>query len=212
MSGEGDTKSQHAHAGAARKRRKELDTGSMLERGFSAGQLNPTRYSKGMPQSSAPCVLCVYASSAETEKAGSACTTLGEIEQRGVFDAIYKLWSTHVASTELVVLAEQCMAMVQELRLERGAEVDEVLEALDSQMIYTHMLHHQSCRASRIARLRQAFYNTSELERVAAQSLYIKEKDRLLPHAGAVDIHRRAITSLLSISAALTREEGGQTR
>jgi hypothetical protein len=107
-----------------------------------------------MPQSSAPCVLCVYANSSETEKAGSACT-LGDLEQRSVFDAIYKLWSTHVVSTELIVLAEQCMAMVQELRLERGVEVDKVLEALDSQMIYTHMLHHQSCRSSRIARLLQ---------------------------------------------------------
>jgi hypothetical protein len=211
MSGDDGEKSQQAHAACAARKRKEIDSGSMLERGFSVGQLNPTRYSKGMPQSSTPCVLCVYANSAETEKASSGCA-LGDIEQSSIFGAIYKLWSTHVASTELIVLAEQCMAMVQELRLERGVEADEVLEALDSQMIYTHMLHHQSCRSSRIARLRQAFYNTSELERVAAQSLYIKEKDRLLPHAGAVDIHRRAVASLLSISTALTREEGGQTR
>jgi hypothetical protein len=42
MSGEGEAKSQHCGAAAARKR-KELDTGSFLERGFSVGQLNPTR-------------------------------------------------------------------------------------------------------------------------------------------------------------------------
>jgi hypothetical protein len=74
----------------------------------------------------------------------------------------------NVNCMELMPLAEQCMTIVAELRASCGQH-DGILDDIDTQMVYSHMMHHRSCRASRLARLRQAYYNTAELERVCAR-------------------------------------------
>ena len=116
------------------------------------------------------------------------------------------MWEANVSSMDLTVLAEQCAAMVSELRGTCGG----VLDDIDTMMVYNHFMHHKSCRGSRLARLRQAFFNVSELERVAASALYIKEKGRMIPESSAVDVHRRAVSSLLALNNALTKEEAVQ--
>ena len=131
---------------------------------------------------------------------------MGSLERSTVFEKIQTMWEANVSSMDLTVLAEQCAAMVSELRGTCGG----VLDDIDTMMVYNHFMHHKSCRGSRLARLRQAFFNVSELERVAASALYIKEKGRMIPESSAVDVHRRAVSSLLALNNALTKEEAVQ--
>ena len=200
----GDVRSGQPSSEVNARKRKDSASGGMQPLFVGVDANPPTRYSKGMPQLGKPCVLCLFTSGhAKATDDGS----MAALEHCTVFDKINTLWASNVASMELLALADQCAAMVTELR---GQQDGGLLDDIDTQMIYTHMLHHKSCRASRLARLRQAFYNCSELERCAASALYIREKGRMVPESAAVDVHRRAVTSLLALNNALTKEEAVQ--
>ena len=208
--GGGDVRSGGPSEVQARKRKADSASGMQpVQPQFVGADANPpTRYSKGMPQLTTPCVLCVFTHSGHAQATDEG--SMGALEQCSVFDKIHTLWASNVASMDLTALAEQCAAMVAEMRASCGQQDGGLLDDIDTQMIYTHMLHHKSCRASRLARIRQAFYNTSELERVAASALYVKVKGRMIPESTAVDVHRRAVSSLLALSNALSKEEAAQ--
>ena len=208
MSG-GEMRSGPPSEAQAARKRKLADSASVLPREFAAVDLNPTRYSKGMAQLGRPCVLCMYSNHAPVTEATTE--SMGVMEQSSVFDKIDKLWTANVDSMELMPLAEQCATMVAELRAASTGDGDGILDSIDTQTVYMHMMHHKSCRTARLSRLRQAFFNMSQLERVAADSLYVKEKHgRMMADAGVADIHRRAVTSLLALNNALTKEEAAQ--
>ena len=190
-------------------RKRKADCSGMVQPQFVGADANPpTRYSKGMPQLATPCVLCVFTQPQVTDEG-----SMGSLERSTVFEKIQTMWEANVASMELTVLAEQCAAMVSELRGSCGQQDGGggVLDDIDTMMVYNHFMHHKSCRSSRLARLRQAFFHVSELERVAASALYVKEKGRMIPESSAVDVHRRAVSSLLALNNALTKEEAAQT-
>ena len=190
------------------RKRKAGCSGMMQPQFVGADVTAPTRYSRGMPQLATPCVLCVFTQPQVTDEG-----SMGSLERSTVFEKIQTMWEANVASMELTVLAEQCAAMVSELRGSCGQQDGGggVLDDIDTMMVYNHFMHHKSCRSSRLARLRQAFFHVSELERVAASALYVKEKGRMIPESSAVDVHRRAVSSLLALNNALTKEEAAQT-